>query len=177
MKKLTALFALVLMLILNSTISFANDKSSIFLQHELNDSDSITGIGISGNLGLGHSYFEVHSIASLNIATVMDTYGYQNDYLGLDLGFRFGYFNDIFLYVEGGVDVFEGIIEYDRHNTIDYPSPYDDGNTLDAYAAFGAGIQAGKIRVEGFVKTRNIDSDGWEAHKRIFYGMKFSLAF
>jgi hypothetical protein len=172
MKKLSTLI-----LLLVSINTFASDRVTLFTHHELNDSDSISGVGISGIIGARHGNFKSEVVTSLNSVTVLDTDGYQNDYLGLDLGLRFGYFNDVFLYFEGGIDMFEAIFEHEEDEPIFHSDNYYDSNTIDGYAALGAGIQAGNLRIEGFVKARHIDADYWEADKTIFYGMKLSLAF
>jgi hypothetical protein len=172
MKKLTTL-----LLLLISINAFAADSVTLFTHHELNDSDSISGVGISGIISQGHGYFKSEVVTSFNSITVLDTNGYENNYLGLDLGVRFGYFNDIFLYVEGGLDMFELILEHDKNESLFHSDNEYDSNTLDGYAALGAGIQAGNLRIEGFIKARHIDADYWDADKTIFYGMKLSLAF
>jgi hypothetical protein len=172
MKKLTTL-----LLLLVSINTFAKDRITLFAHHELNDSDSISGFGVSGIIGPRHGYFKSEVVTSFNSITVLDTDGYENDYFGLDLGMRFGYFNDVFFYVEGGVDMFEAIFEHSENEPIFHSDNYYDSNTLDGYAAFGAGIQAGNMRIEGFVKARHIDADYWEADKTVFYGMKLSFAF
>ena len=52
-----------------------------------------------------------------------------------------------------------------------------ENNAIDGYAGLGAGINAKNIRIEGFVKARQIDSDTWDSDKQIFYGLQLSLFF
>ncbi|MGJ8674879.1 MAG: hypothetical protein ACSHWP_02915 [Pseudoalteromonas sp.] len=171
--------ALIILLFV-STSAVASDRFTIFTKHELNDTDSISGVGFSGIIGPSYSNFKSEVITSINSITVIDDFGYQQEYLGLDLGVRFGYFSDIFMYLEGGFDVFEALYKHDDNDQIfDSHYGYDtyDSDNLDGYAAFGAGIQAGNLRIEGFVKARQIDAEYWDANKALFYGMQFSLSF
>ena len=167
-------------LLFASTTAFASDSFTIFTKHELNDTDSISGIGFSGIMGSHNSNFKSEVITSLNSITVIDEFGYQQEYFGLDLGIRFGYFSDIFMYFEGGFDVFEAFYKHENNDPI-FNSHYTydtyDANNLDGYVALGAGIQAGNLRIEGFVKARQIDAEYWNANKTLFYGMQFSLSF
>ena len=163
--------ALIILLFVSAS-AVASDRFTIFTKHELNDTDSISGVGFSGIMGPRYSNFKSEVITSLNSITVIDDFGYQQEYLGLDLGVRFGYFSDVFMYVEGGFDVFEAIYKHSHYGYDNY-----DSDNLDGYAALGAGIQAGNLRIEGFVKARQIDAEYWDANKTIFYGMQFSLSF
>lgn len=163
------LFMLMMLLSLHSA---ASDRITVFVKNEINDTDSISGIGFSGILSDRYSNIKSEVITSLNTATVVDSSGYQQEFLGLDLGLRVGYYNDIFMYVEGGFDVFESAFK-DKDIFGEYY--YEDH--VDGYAALGAGVQAGNLRVEGYVKARQIDSEYWTANKSLFYGMQFSLAF
>jgi hypothetical protein len=52
-----------------------------------------------------------------------------------------------------------------------------ENNKIDGYAGLGAGSNAKNMRMEGFVKARQIDADTWESDKQIFHGFQFSLFF
>jgi hypothetical protein len=167
----------VLLLLFASMNATAADRLTIFAKQEFNYTDNISSVGVSSIMSSHHSNLKSEVITSLNSVTVIDQFGYEQAYYGLDLGVRFGYFSDLFMYFEGGFDVFEATFKHDNDTPyFDYDDRYNSNN-LDGYASFGAGVQAGNLRVEGFVKARQIDSDYWEANRRLFYGMQVSLAF
>ena len=169
--RLTA--ALLFMLTMTPLVcNAANDRITMFVKKEVNDTDTISGLGFSGILSDRYSNVKSELITSLNTATVLDREGYQQDFLGLDLGLRIGYYDDLFMYIEGGLDVFESVFkDEDKFNN------YYGDDSLDGYAAIGAGVQSGSLRVEGYVKARQIDAEYWSADKSLFYGMQFTLAF
>jgi hypothetical protein len=167
----------VLLFLLATMNATAGDRFTIFAKQEFNYTDNISSIGVSSIMGGHHRNLQSEVITSINSVTVIDQFGYERAYYGLDLGVRFGYFSDLFMYFEGGFDVFEAIFKHDDDAPyFDYDDRYNSNN-LDGYASFGAGVQAGNLRVEGFVKARQIDSDYWEANRSLFYGMQLSLAF
>ncbi|MBF7073799.1 hypothetical protein ISG33_10355 [Glaciecola sp. MH2013] len=155
-----------------STATFAGDRMTFFVKQESNASDSLSGVGFSGIISTPRSHVKGEVITSLNAVTVLDNDGYQQEFLGLDLGLRVGYFNDVFVYIEGGFDAFESSFkDYDRVN--DYYSE----DTVDGYASVGGGFQAGPLRIEGYVKARQINADTWQSDKALFYGIQTSIAF
>lgn len=171
--------ALIILLFVTAS-AVASDRFTIFIKPELNDTDSISGVGFSGIMGPRYSNFKSEVITSLNSITVIDDFGYQHEYFGLDLGVSLGYFSDVFMYVEGGFDVFEAFYKQEHNDQIfhsHYGYDNHDSDHLDGCAAFGAGIQAGNLRIESFVKARQIDAEYWDANKTLFYGMQFSLSF
>jgi hypothetical protein len=168
---------ILLALLLASMNTTATDRFTIFSKQEFNDTDTISSVGFSGIINSHRNNFKSEVITSINSVTVIDQFGYEQEYYGLDLGVRFGYFSDLFVYFEGGFDVFEATFKHDDDSLIfDYDDRYDSNN-LDGYASVGAGVQAGNLRFEGFLKARQIDSDYWEASRSLFYGLQFSLAF
>ena len=169
--------ALSLLLLLVAMNASAIDRMTVFTKYEFNDTDRISGLGVSGIIGTRNSDLKAEVITSINNISVVDTFGFEEEYLGLDLGMRFGYFGDLFMYVEGGLDVFEAVFKHDDDEPIFGQHDGYSSDTLDGYAAFGGGFQAGKLRVEGFVKARQINAEYWEADKNLFYGMQLSLAF
>jgi hypothetical protein len=52
-----------------------------------------------------------------------------------------------------------------------------ENNCIDGYAGLSAGINVKNVRIEGFVKARQIDGDYWDSDKQIFYGLHLSLFF
>ena len=177
MKKTLNIALLVMLISLAPPFAAANDRFSIFVSNEFNNTDSISSVGVSGILSAYNTDFKSEIITSLNSVNVINQFGYEEEYLGLDLGMRFGYFNDLFLYVEGGLDIFEAIFKSNADEPLLDPFDEYGSNTLDGYASIGGGVQAGNLRIEGFVKARQINAEYWEARENVFYGVQFSVVF
>lgn len=164
-----------LSIIFFSSFSFAKQPFNLFLKHEFNATDSITGIGSSVLIGYPNSLVKGELISSLNYAEILDETGSMQEFLTLDTGVRLGIYSKFFVYIEAGFDAFEIILDNTRDEDYFYDS--QDNNDIDGYAGLGAGIDAKKFRIEGFVKARQIDGETWESDKQIFYGVQFSLFF
>ncbi|WP_233267324.1 hypothetical protein [Paraglaciecola sp. L3A3] len=169
---------LILGSLLLSNIVNAKEQSTIFVKHELNADDKITGIGVSFLTQENHySDFRGEAISSLNYAEVLDENDQVQNYISWDVGMRLGYYNDVFVYVEGGLDLLE-MINGDINKDDDYYfEDVENGNGIDGYAALGAGVDLKKIKIEGFVKARKIDGNYWQSKHQLFYGAQFSLLF
>lgn len=167
------LIALSTMLL--SQFCWSKDSIKLFVQHELNDSDTITSVGLSQPLVQTNSKVKGELLASLGYAQVEDKNQTMQYFVTSDFSVRLGYYDKMFVYVEGGVDLLE-ILFRDFRNDDQYYGDTSD-NSPDGYAALGAGIDAGKLKMEGFIKVRNIDSDYWESKHHLFYGVQFSLSF
>ncbi|MFT4731058.1 MAG: hypothetical protein ACI89W_000061 [Gammaproteobacteria bacterium] len=167
----------VLLLLIASMNAKATDRFTIFTKQEFNCTDNISSVGVSSIISTHQSNLKSEVITSINSVTVIDQFGYEQAYYGVDLGLRFGYFSKLFVYFEGGFDVFEATFHHDDDAPyFDYDDRYNSNN-VDGYAALGAGVQAGNLRIEGFVKARQIDSDYWEANRSLFSGLQISLTF
>ena len=156
---------------------FADESFTIFTKYEYNDSDSASGIGVSAGVPYLNTGFRTEVVSSLNAFNVVDRLGTEQEFYSWDLGFRFGYFGDIFVYVEAGLDLFELTFENLRDDDYRSNNYNDSSNDLDGYAAIGLGFQVAQLRIEGFVKARQIDGDHWEANKTAFYGVQASFVF
>lgn len=159
-----------------------------FVKHEFNDTDSINSVGIEalGQINNSNFYFGVSSaLANAHVAVGRRT---TEDYLSWDTGFKFGYFSDVFVYGEVGVDMFEFIALAEKDDC-DSNDPFDSNgqarcdyyghgdNDIDAYAGMGVGFQMGNAAVSGFVRLRSIDSASWRAESSIFSGVELSVRF
>lgn len=170
---------LVLITCLISGAASAKESFSIFVKHEFNGDDQITGIGTSV---LSHdsnynSDLKGEVLTSLNHAKVLDDYDNLQEYVSWELGFRVGYYNKLFIYVEGGLDILE-MFASDLNNDDDYYfEDENNGNGIDGYGAIGAGVETKIFRLEGFVKARKIDGDYWQSKHQMFYGVQLSIPF
>ena len=171
MLRLIALSTLLL-----SQFCWSKDSIKLFVQHELNDTDTISSLGVSHSLLDTHSKVRGDLLASVGYAQIEDKDDIIQHFLTSDFGVRLGYYDKMFVYVEGGIDLLE-ILFRDFRDDPDYYYYDQSDNTPDGYAAVGAGIDSGKLKIEGFVKVRNIDSDNWDSKHHVFYGLQLSLSF
>ena len=135
----------------------------------------IVGFGATATTTSTNSLLQGEFISSLNYVEVFDEEGIMHDFLSLDTGVRLGLYGMFFAYIEAGFDVSEIILK-DARDEDDF---YDvqENNAVDGYAGLGVGIIANNVRVEGFLKARQIDGDTWDNDKKIFYGLQISLFF
>ena len=170
------MFRLVfLSIIFFSSVSYAEQPFKVFVKREFNATDSIIGFGATATIGATNSMLKGELISSFNYAEVFDKTGLMHDFLSLDTGVRLGLYGKAFIYIEAGFDAFELFLNDARDDDNFYDS--QENNAIDGYAGLGAGINAKNIRIEGFVKARQIDSDTWDSDKKIFYGLQLSLFF
>ena len=135
----------------------------------------IVGFGATATTTSTNSLLQGEFISSLNYVEVFDEEGIMHDFLSLDTGVRLGLYGMFFAYIEAGFDVSEIILK-DARDEDDF---YDvqENNAVDGYAGLGVGIIANNVRVEGFLKARQIDGDTWDNDKKVFYGLQISLFF
>ena len=168
----------VLSLLLLMTPLSAMAEQSIFVKYEWNEDDYIVGVGGSKVFFENNHGFQAQAVASINYNEVLTTTGQFQDFYSLDTGLRMGYFSNVFLYVEAGVDVFD-LVLHDLRYDDDYHYRYRDDHRddVDGFAGLTLGFQADHVRISGFVKARQIDADTWESEHNIFYGAQLSLVF
>lgn len=162
-----------LSLIVFSSFSYANHPFNVFVKHEFNATDSIIGFGATVPTGSRNSLVKGELVTSFNYAEVFDEMGFMHDFISLDTGVRLGVYGKAFFYIEAGFDTFEMFLDEERDEDNFYDTPQT--NDIDGYAGIGAGFNAKNIRIEGFVKARQIDGDTWDSNKQIFYGLQLSL--
>ncbi|MDP2562311.1 hypothetical protein [Psychrobium sp. 1_MG-2023] len=188
-----------LVLLTASLNTYASDTlSSFFVTHDTNGESTISSVG-SGIIfkdDYSHMGFAVNT--SLGNAEVLTEDNYIEEYVAWELGLKFGYFSDISVYGEIGIDLGELIFnqhKYDDHDLVydnddyfnntnfnHYHNEYDDrdhdhSNSLDAYIGVGAGINLGHLELTGHVRLRQIDGDHWSAAEFIYSGVQMSVSF
>ena len=167
---------LLLTSVLLSSYCWSKDSIKVFAQHEFNDTDTITAIGMSRSLLQANSKVQGEVLTSLGYAEVMDKNQTIQHFVTSDLGIRLGYYDKVFVYLEGGIDLLEILVQ-DFRDDDDYYYDEDSDNTPDGYAALGVGVDTGAFKLEGFIKARNIDTDAWDSEHHLFYGLQLSLSF
>jgi hypothetical protein len=170
------MFKIIFLVVISfSSFSYAAHPFNMFVKREFNATDSIIGVGATALIGPSNSLIKGELVSSLNYAEVFDEYGFMHDFISLDTGVRLGVYGKAFFYIEAGFDAFEVFLDDARDDDNFYD--YREDNAIDGYAGLGAGFNAKNVRVEGFVKARQIDGDTWDSDKQIFYGLQFSLFF
>jgi len=187
--------------VLASLYSFnlkANDNlPSIFVTHELNGDSSITSVGAGMTFKDNHSNFGANISMSLGNAEIVTNKLRVEDYLAWELGAKVGYFSDISLYLEAGVDLGElfGREHHDDDHFHDnsfnlFDDHYDDHHShyhddhysnrtdsLDAYIGVGGGINFGHVQLSGQVRFRQIDSEEWKSLDDVYTGVTLTMSF
>ena len=166
---------LMLTSVMLSHFCWAKESTRLFVQHELNDSDKISSIGISQSITQANNKVYGELLVSLGYAEILDSNEMVQHFVISDIGVRLGYYDRLYVYVEAGIDLFEVLFQsYRDENDFDYDS---NQNSPDGYAALGLGLDTGKVRIGGFIKARKLDSDYWDSEHNVFYGLQFSLSF
>ena len=162
------------------TKSFSSKNSfKTFYTYESNSVDDyITGIGIGFNTTNKHSKFGIELTTTLNNASVLTTDGFIEEFSAWEGSIRYGYFSDAFVYAEVGIDLTELLFK-DIRNDNNFFRQESDNNSeqIDAFIGIGAGINIGKVKLEGFTRLREIDSPYWQADSNLFTGVQFSIRF
>ncbi len=192
---------LVVFLLFISTVVQASSESKLgfFVKQEVNGDDYLNGFGseiltVDPMTGFG---FAVNTV--IGSARVTDTFHRQQPYVAWEMGGKFGYFSDVFVYGEIGVDLGEWLLQ-DRDEEQDEP-PYqndqglgltelaadvlfgdsrhrhDGQNDIDAFIGAGFGIKFNHLAVEAFSRYRHIDGEYWRAENNVFSGVKLTLYF
>lgn len=188
--------------LLFTSTAFAQDSGngpSVFVTHEFNGDSEISSAGVAFNFKQQNSGFGGAVLMSLGRADIVTTKLNVEDYLAWELGGRIGYFSDISIYAEAGVDLGElfgrGHLDEDRYHDHefydgdDYHDHYHDhddyydhdnrfaNDSLDAYVGIGGGIKLGHVQVNGQVRYRQIDSEDWKAIDDVYSGVTVSFSF
>ncbi|TQV75032.1 hypothetical protein FLL45_08815 [Aliikangiella marina] len=160
---------------------FGNKDAALYYTYEANGDDYIYGVGISLTYTDPETDLGFVVTTSLNDATVTAFDGIEENYAAWEAGLKFGIFSNISLYGEVGIDLSELLFHDLRYHYNDcfrcggyYDEYHDD---IDAYVGFGAGVNVGPFKVEGFTRYREIDSRYWEARSEQFSGFQVSINF
>ena len=199
------LVGVTLLLLIFSLSNFASaytDKSfSFYAINEYNLNDSITGFGASIQHNVYNSSLAFSIDTSLSNAEVVDIDGVEQSYLAWEVGAKFGYFSQVFLYAEFGFDFGEFAFQsrdnegrfyhnesygdsiknrQDYYNSyeVNISSSVDDySNDIDAYIGLGTGIDFGHVQFSALVRYRQIDGEFWKANNQTFTGVQASISF
>ena len=192
----------ILLTVCNIATASTDQEIGFFLKTELNDGDYINGVGSEYWLINPNSSVGIAINSSLGNAKVTDDLNIEHHYLAWDLGIKFGYFSDVFVYAEIGFDFGEMVLsdrdkdEYDHnltfnefltylatdgytehHSYDDYYHDYDSSNDIDGYIGSGVGMRFDGIVVEGFARYRQIDGQYWQADSQVYSGVKLTMLF
>ncbi|PHS18170.1 MAG: hypothetical protein COA86_08485 [Kangiella sp.] len=171
-----------------SSHHYENDLSALlFTSYESNGADFISSIGLATNL-IQNDNLGVQFNTSIATAEVLASDGYLEEYSAWQIGVKAGYFGRVSVFLEAGFDLTEAIfndVRGDDHSVVytsDGVTIYEEydahpRNDVDIYLGAGAGINLGKLSLEGIVRWRAIDGDYWQADSEIFSGIQVSLNF
>jgi len=164
-------------MVLFSTLSQASDDVSVraFYSYESNGADYFSSVGVGTTFKNSETNLGIQINTSLGTAEVIAQDGYIEDFVSWEGGVKLGYFSNLSLYVEGGIDLSELFFHDLRYDDYEHEYGYEDD--LDAYLGAGVGFRAGAIQIDGFVRMREIDSRYWEARSESFSGVQISLNF
>ena len=188
MKYLLTILIIGPVLFFNSYVQASeNEHVSLFIKSEFNDTDSIYAIGASVLIKDNTSNIGISINSSIGPATVNDQDGFKQDYIAWEGGVKFGYFSDIFVYAEAGLDLAEFILDdrdeedyehfhYNDHHEHGH-NEYEESNDIDAYIGVGVGINFGHVQLETFARLRQIDGQHWKADNNVYSGIQASLSF
>jgi hypothetical protein len=177
--KIVAILSFTLSVLILEPVLASQSKSikgiGIFVKTEANSTDNIAGVGVFQRLEYNNSPFAMEVSTTLNYAEVLTEQGFVEDYLAWEGGMKLGYFSDLFIYIEAGIDLSELALD-DRRN--DCCEEYERrNNSIDGYAGVGAGVTLGHLRLELFSRLRQIDGANWTSESHVFYGAQLSVAF
>ncbi|TQV89669.1 hypothetical protein [Aliikangiella coralliicola] len=177
------LFSLLLLSALSSPIfmssqAFAHESKSgrFFFTYESNGDDYIAGVGTGVTFKDEDSNFGFQVNSSFNAAEVRADDGFIEDFFAWQASVKFGYFSNISVYGEAGIDLTEALFhDYRYDDDDDHHHHFEDD--VDAFVGVGIGVDTGPIKIEAFSRRREIDSRYWEAEAETFSGVQLSINF
>lgn len=155
--------------------AFAKKGIGVFVKHEFNSTDTITGVGVSQNYASISNLLVGQVNSSINFAEILTQDQVLEEFFAWEIGGKLGYFSDFFIYIEAGIDVTELAFSEERDECC--RDSYNDDNNIDGYAGLGAGVDLGMLRLELFSRLRQIDTNNWKSKSHAFYGAQLSLLF
>ena len=168
---------LLLILTALSFCSIADTRSnaSIFVNHERNNSDQITTVGVSHIFSRSSNGFVGEVNTALGYAEVLTESGFMEEYPVWETGIKFGYYSTAFIYIEAGLDLAELTLNSEREACCIRDEQVN--NQIDGYAGIGTGVNVENVRLTLFVRARQIDANTWESKEQVFTGVNFELTF
>ena len=147
----------------------------VFYSYESNGGDYFSSVGVGLTFKDSETNLGVQLNTSLGYAEVLAEDGYLEDYASWEGGLKLGYFSNISIYVEGGIDLSELFFHDLRYDDYEHHHGFEDD--LDAYVGFGIGFGSEAFQLDLFVRAREIDSKYWEAESDVFSGVQISANF
>jgi len=189
MKKIITLFCLSLLFPLNAYANKSNDYI-IFLHHDANDNDHYSAVGVEVIHRNLNSYLGMAVNSTIGYARVNDRYNYEHGFIAWEAGVKIGYFSDLSLYAEFGVDLAE-LAFNDRsdddypHNNKHYNTDFendnfdhrDSQNDIDGYIGIGSSLMIEQLKITGFIRFREISGHHWQAKNNTFSGIELAIVF
>lgn len=186
-KKTTSLVVVIIIsLVFNhklNALDLESDSASFFYSYEVNHHSYITGVGAIFYESYANNKFGSQFTSSLNTAKILTKQGDQESYFAWEASATYGYFSDIFIYGEIGLDLtellLEDFLENNCQNCNDERQNTNGYSGIDGFVGLAAGVDLNKAKLEGFVRLRKIDSkyERWDAGTNWFSGVKFSIDF
>lgn len=187
MKK--TIFLLPVILFSADIAAHSRVEPGFFARVEKNHTDTIVSIG--GEILKKHQETNIGFKIETGVIAgqVLDQFNNEQEYLSWETGFKFGYFSDVFIYGEAGVDFGELIFDdrdedihvrfsTDEEIVLDLNRQHHDRqNDIDGYLGIGAGINYGHITLEAFARIRQIDGEYWKAAHTGFTGVRMAVTF
>ncbi|NVJ62373.1 MAG: hypothetical protein HWE27_18440 [Gammaproteobacteria bacterium] len=170
---------LALALLLASVFApFASADSTVGMSvsKESGDMGEISSFSIYAQFTDIHSNFGYQIGTSLSDAEITDYSGFTDTYTAWEGFARVGYFSNIQLYLETGIDIGEMLV-LDDHDSHHHYYDHREHNEVDYFFGGGFGLSQDNVDIKVFSRYRFIDgdylwdTDGW------FSGVEFSLHF
>jgi len=183
------LISLTFFIFMPCLASSNNYSPAIFVKNESHNENSISSIGLEIPFGDPNSNFGAYMTSAIGYGDITDKTGDNNNYLTWDTGLKFGYFSDISIYGEVGLDLFELIWDdlndkdedettyYYENEEYDYFDTERHDNNLDGYIGFGIGLDLKPLKIDIFTRLRQIDGHNWEAKEHLYSGLQLSISF
>jgi hypothetical protein len=162
-----------------ATYADSPNQGRIFYSYESNGADYISSVGFGITHKYYHSNLGFQLNTSLGYAEVLAQDGFLEEYTSWEASARFGYFSNVSMFVEFGVDLAEAIFDDYRYDSDEYcyREEYCYQDDIDAFVGAGVGVKAGPFSVEAIVRAREIDSHYWEAQSEVFRGVQIAFNF
>ena len=163
--------------ILFPNFSQANDDVSpcIFYNFESNGADNFSSVGVGTTFKINDTNLGIQINSSIGYSEVLADDGYLEEFVSWEGGVKLGYFSNVSLYIEGGIDLSELFFHDLRYDDYEHAYGYEDD--LDAYIGSGVGFGNETVHLNLFVRAREIDSKYWEAESHVFSGIQISVNF
>ncbi|WP_144392547.1 hypothetical protein [Pleionea sediminis] len=168
---------LSLLLILGacSTASFAESTVGFSLSREHADIGNIASFNIYSQFTDSRTNFGYQLGTGLSAAEITDYDGYVDHYTAWEGFGRIGFFSDVSLYLEAGIDIGEMLWLDDDHHHDHY---YDEHhNDVDNFIGAGFGLSQDHFDLRVFSRYRYIDGYNLHDNQDVFTGVEFSLHF